>query len=135
MVCFLSCSIELAPRNFKRLCVYLKAVSGWMHGKTPPCFIPVYFSFGNSDFWIQLCWLMDSVIQLIEVVIVCASQPCRRNSVDSRHYASVGNRFSLQLSTLPVIWLSSLLIFPPYLQKMLCLHLSYVFFLPEHLSV
>ena len=97
MVCFISGSLALAPHSSKQLRVYLKAVSGWMHGKILPCFIPVYFLFGNSDFWIQLCWLMNSVIQLIEVVMVCASQPCRRNSIDFRHYASIGNRFKLQL--------------------------------------
>ena len=87
----------IGATQFQTVMCCLKALSGWVHGKTPPCFFPVYFLFGTSDFWTQLCWLMDSVIQLIEVVMVCASHPCRRNSVDFRHYASIGNRFSLQL--------------------------------------
>lgn len=136
MVCFLSRSIELAPHSFKQLCVYLKAVSGWMHGKTPPMRIPVYF-----------CCLATLIFDPVVLVNgfsnsadwgsdgLCFSAMQEKPSGLPRHYASVGNRFSLQLSTLPVIWLSSLLIFPPYLQKMLCLHLSYVFFLPGDLCL
>jgi len=83
-------SMELAPDSSKQLCVCLKDFNGWMHERTYAYSILVYFLFGNFDFWIKLCWLMDSVIQLFGTVTVCASQPCRRNSVDLLLYASFG---------------------------------------------
>lgn len=126
---------ELAPYNSKQLCVCLKTFNGWMHEQTPPYFIPVYFSFGSFGFCIKLCWLMDSVIQLLEVVIVCASQPCKRNSTDLWHYASIGTDSNCtNQGTHSLNWQSPLLIFPSIpSKKCFHLHLIYVFLLPKPL--
>lgn len=123
---------RVGSRQFQAVkCVCLKASSGWMHEQASPYFIPVSSLFGNFEFWIKLCWLMDSIIHLFEVVTVCASQPCSGNSTDLPCYASVGLHSNCSShGTHSLNWQNFLFIFPSIPSKMLlCTFHICVFFL------